>query len=55
MPDAKQPISLEEIAVSNMIAIEAIVRVMVNKGLVAQNEILEEIKHVKLEQQANRN
>ena len=51
----KKTVSIQEIAVSNMISIEAIVRVLVKKGLVTQNEMLEEIQQVKLEQQAKRN
>ena len=51
----KKQASLEEIAVSNMVAIEAMVRVLVKKGLVTQQEILEEIKLVELAQESERN
>ena len=54
MSERKQ-VSLEEIAVSNMISIEAMVRVLVKNGLVTQQEILEEIKLVELAQEAKRN
>ena len=42
MSERKQ-VSIQEIAVSNMISIEAMVRVLVKKGLVTQQEILEEL------------
>ena len=49
MSEEKQ-VSIQEIAVSNMISIEAMVRVLVKKGLVSQQEILEEIELVELAQ-----
>ena len=55
MPENKNTVSLQEIAVSNRISIEALVRVLVKKGLGTQAEILEEIKQVKLEQESKRN
>ena len=55
MKNQNKQVSLQELAVSNMISIEALVRVLVKKGLVTQVEILEEIKQVKLEQEAKRN
>jgi len=54
MSEEKQ-VSIQEIAVSNMVSIEAMVRVLVKKGLVTQQEILEEIKLIELEQEATRN
>ncbi len=54
MSEEKQ-VSIQEIAVSNMISIEAMVRVLVKKGLVTQQEILEEIKLVELAQESERN
>lgn len=51
----KPQVSIQEIAVSNMISIEAIVRLLVRKGLITQNEILEEVKQVKADQEAKRN
>ncbi len=55
MPNEKKQVSLQELAVSNMISIEALVRILVKKGAVTQEEILEEIRQVKLEQEAKRN
>ncbi len=54
MSEEKQ-VSIQEIAVSNMVSIEAMVRVLVKKGLVTQQELLEEIKLVELAQEAKRN
>ncbi len=54
MSEEKQ-VSIQEIAVSNMISIEAMVRVLVKKGLVTQQEILEEIELVELAQENERN
>ena len=54
MSEEKQ-VSIQEIAVSNMISIEAMVRVLFRKGLVTQQEILEEIKLVELAQESERN
>ncbi len=54
MSEEKQ-VSIQEIAVSNMVSIEAMVRVLVKKGLVTQQEILEEIKLVELAQESERN
>ncbi len=52
--DRKQ-VSLQEIALSNMVSIEAMMRVLVSKGLITQKEVLDEIKQVRLEQEAKRN
>ncbi len=48
-------LSLEEIAVSNMVSIEAMVRVLVKRGFITKEEIVDEVKQVKLEQEAKRN
>ena len=54
MSEEKQ-VSIWEIAVSNMVSNEAMVKVLVGKGLVAQQEILEKIKVVELAQESERN
>lgn len=51
----KKTVSIQEIAVSNMVSIEAIIRVLVRKGLITQEEILEEVKDVEDRTEANRN
>ena len=51
MSEEKQ-VSIQEIAVSNMISIEAMVRVLVKRGFITKEEIMDEVKQVKLEQKA---
>ncbi len=55
MKNEDKQVSIQEIAISNMISIEALVRILVKKGAVTQEEILEEIRQVKLDQEAKRN
>ncbi len=55
MKKEENQVSIQELAISNMISIEALVRVLVKRSLVTQAEILEEIKQVKLEQESKRN
>ena len=54
MSEEKQ-VSIQEIAVSNMISIEALVRILVRRGFITKAEIMDEVKQVKLEQEAKRN
>jgi len=42
-----QKISYEEIVYSNMMSIEAIVSLLTRKGLITQQEILDELKAIK--------
>ena len=44
----KQKISYEEIAYSNMMSIEAIVSLLTRKGLITQQEILDELKAIRV-------
>ncbi len=55
MAKERKQIPIQDIAVSNMVSIEALVRLLEKKGIITQSEILEEIRQVKLEQDANRN
>ncbi len=55
MSEERKQVSLEEIAVSNMISIEAMVRILVKRGFITKEEIMAEVKQVKLEQEAKRN
>ncbi len=55
MSQDRKQVSLQEIALSNMVSIEAMMRVLVSKGLITQKEVLDEIKQVRLEQEAKRN
>ncbi len=44
----EQKISYEEIAYSNMMSIEAIVSLLTRKGLITQQEILDELKAIRV-------
>ena len=46
MSEEKQ-VSIQEIAVSNMISIEAMVRILVKRGFIIKEEIMAEVKQVK--------
>jgi len=52
---SKKEVSIQEIAVSNMVSIEALVRILVKRGFITKEEIMDEVKQVKLEQEAKRN
>ncbi len=52
---SKKQVYIQEIALSNMISIEALVRILVKRGFITKEEIMEEVKQVKLEQEATRN
>lgn len=45
--DPKEAVSLEELVVSNTYTQEALVNLMVKKGLIQKDELLEEIKQLK--------
>jgi hypothetical protein len=44
----EQKISYEEIADSNMMSIEALVSLLTRKGLITEQEILDELKAIKI-------
>ncbi len=44
----EQKISYEEIAYSNMMSIEALVSLLTRKGLITEQEILDELKAIKI-------
>ncbi|HEY5536597.1 MAG TPA: hypothetical protein VIL99_16890 [Ignavibacteria bacterium] len=48
--NTKKTVSLEEITVSNMYEIEAVIRVLEKKELLTHQEVLEELKKIKEEQ-----
>ena len=50
-----QKISYEEIAYSNMISIEAIVSLLTRKGLITQQEILDELKTIRVRDEREKN
>ena len=49
MTDRGDPVDLHELVVSNMISIEALVTVLVEKGLVSQEELLGAVSAVRQE------
>jgi hypothetical protein len=50
-----QKISYEDIAYSNMMSIEAIVSLLTRKGLITQQEILDELKAIRLRDEKDKN
>ena len=50
-----QKISYEEIAYSNMMSIEAIVSLLTRKGLITQQEILDELKTIRVRDEQEKN
>jgi len=51
----EQKISYEEIAYSNMMSIEAIVSLLTRKGLITQQEILDELKAIRVRDEKEKN
>ena len=49
MPDKNQLISNDEILISNMLEIEAIIQILERKGITTKDEIMEEIKKLPVE------
>ena len=41
--------SIEELVISNMLEVQAIIRILERKGLITQDEILDEVGKLKLE------
>jgi len=50
-----QKISYEDIAYSNMMSIEAIVSLLTRKGLITQQEILDELKAIRVRDEQEKN
>ena len=50
-----QKISYEKIAYSNMMSIEAIVSLLTRKGLITQQEILDELKAIRVQDEKEKN
>ena len=49
MSKDKPMVSIEELVISNMIEVQAMIRILERKGLITQDEILEEVEMVKQE------
>ena len=52
---SEQKVSYEEIAYSNMMSIEAIVSLLTRKGLITQQEILDELKAIRVRDEREKN
>ena len=50
-----QKISYEEIAYSNMMSIEAIVSLLTRKGLITQQDMLDELKAIRVRDEREKN
>ena len=55
MAEKRREVTIEEIALSNMFSIEAIVNLLDSKGLVTKQEILVEIQRIKTEYMSKKN
>ena len=51
----EQKVSYEEIAYSNMMSIEAIVSLLTRKGMITQQEILDELKAIRVRDEREKN
>jgi hypothetical protein len=51
--DTKDIVSVEEVLLANAIEQEALVRILVNKGLISKKEVLAEIKKIRERFQAD--
>ena len=51
----RETVTYEEIAYSNMMSIEALVSLLTRKGLITQQEILDELKAVRLRDEKEKN
>ena len=49
MSKDKPMASIEELVISNMLEVQAIIRIFERKGLITQDEILDEVGKLKLE------
>jgi hypothetical protein len=49
MPNSNQIVTNEELLVSNMLEIQALIRILTRKGITDEDEILEEVKKLKVE------
>jgi len=51
----RKTVTYEEIAYSNMMSIEALVSLLTRKGLITEQEILNELKAIKLRDEKEKN
>ncbi len=50
MAEEREPVSLEDLVYSQMIQLEAVTRLLVKRGVITKDELLEEVKTVNAEQ-----
>jgi len=51
----RKTVTYEEIAYSNMMSIEALVSLLTRKGLITEQEILDELKAIKIRDEKDKN
>ena len=51
----RKTITYEEIAYSNMMSIEALVSLLTRKGIITEQEILDELKAIKIRDEKDKN
>ena len=51
----RETVTYEEIAYSNMMSIEALVSLLTRKGLITQQEVLDELKAIRLRDEKEKN
>ncbi len=49
-PPEREPVSLEDLVYSNMVQVEAITRLLVEKGIITPEELIDEVKVAHAEQ-----
>ena len=54
MDDKRKPVSIEGLAIPNMYSQEALVRLLVHKGIITKEEYLNEIRKVQEQEQERR-
>ena len=50
MAEIREPVSLEDLVYSQMIQVEAITRLLVKRGIITKEELLEEVRALNEEQ-----
>ena len=47
MSEQRDQVTIDELAISNMISIEALAKVLMAKGIVTKDELMEEVRKLK--------